>query len=314
MKDLIQEHTLELLAAGALSPEESALILQRLEQQPEARAKLNELIEANEAFHQEYPAQYMLPHILRRAHSAQPPRTKRKKMKKLQAPLYGFAAIAAIALVIAGISQLNPQDSERADDKPPEAPTAQQPTPQPDAAPTLQAAKAPAKLLEKPAPSLWSTKELIFQLGEPQQFDGSGLSRISVESPDLVSVRPIKKGKQLELTPIKAGLTTLQLSQDGEDRVRYVRIAEATPDAVIAEALKRGEVRIEDRCLKGVALGAKRFRLVIDTKGGVLSAQVDDSADLDDKHINCLIDSAKTWRFKTQERAHYTVALITLAL
>lgn len=307
--DPITDHKLELLAAGALDPQESAQLLERLDALPLARAKLDALIEANETFLQEYPAQYMLPHILRRAHEAPHPTPKAKKMmKKLQAPLYGFAAIAALALVIAGISQLYDKEQEA-----PKPPIAQ--TPQP--APTKKAAKAPAKAAPTPQalPKLWEPGELLFQRGEERYFMAKGVAKINIEN-NVLRPKDVQQDKDiLSFVALRDGLSTVELQYKDQQLMRYARVAPPTPEAAIDAALKTGGVRMPQACLKGKPLGDRQFRLVVDPKGAVVVAQIDNKQDLSPERLDCLVKAAKTWSFNTLGSSDgFTIAVLSLEL
>lgn len=307
MSDPITDHKLELLAAGALDPQESARLLERLDALPQARAKLDALIEANEAFLKEYPAQYMLPHILRRAHEAPHPTPKARKMKKLQAPLYGFAAIAALALVIAGISQL--YDAEQESSKHPIAQT-----PQPE--PTKKAAKAPATAAPKPQalPKLWEQGELLFQRGEERYFMAKGVAKINIEN-NVLRPKDVQQDKDiLSFVALRDGLSTVELQYKDQQLMRYARVAPATPEAVIDAALKSGVVRVPQTCLNGKPLGDRQFRLVVDPKGAVMVAQLDNKQDLSPERLDCLIKAAKSWSFNTQDSSAFTIAVLSLEL
>jgi len=75
-----------------------------------------------------------------------------------------------------------------------------------------------------------------------------------------------------------------------------------------------GALRINDECIKGRRFGARQLRLVIDPKGRVTTAQLDDREGIDVASYKCLTRAARQWRFNTKDSLLYTVGLIRVEL
>lgn len=164
-------------------------------------------------------------------------------------------------------------------------------------------------------PKLLEDEEIILQLGERRVFDIKGALKLSIETPEMVNQQMASKdAEQMTLLGLQVGLTTLTVTGKQGPIIRYTRVYAPTPESVLQEASETGALRINNECLKGRRLGTRQLRLVIDPKGRVTTAQIDDREDLDEARYKCLTQAARQWRFNTKDSLLYTVGLIRVEL
>lgn len=164
-------------------------------------------------------------------------------------------------------------------------------------------------------PKLLEDEEIILQLGEQRVFDLKGVTRLSIENPDLVNQQTARERPgMMTVFGLQVGITTLTVTGKQEPIIRYTRVYAPTPESVLQEASAAGALRINDECLKGRRLGTRQLRLVLDPKGRVTTAQIDEREGIDEARYKCLTHAARQWRFNTKDSVLYTVGLIRVEL
>lgn len=164
-------------------------------------------------------------------------------------------------------------------------------------------------------PKLLEDEEIILQLGEQRVFDLRGVLKLNIETPEMVNQKMASQdAQQMTLLGLQVGMTTLTVTGKQEPIIRYTRVYAPTPESVLQEASATGALRINDECLKGRRLGARQLRLVLDPKGRVTTAQIDDREGIDEARYKCLTQAARQWRFNTKDSLLYTVGLLRVEL
>ena len=320
------DYMLERLAAGDLSPEQSARLLASLEDQPERRAKLDALIAHHEAFLEELPPQLMVPRILRRAQedarasSAADRRQRRPSAPQLAWASMGALACAALALVTLGWPSSTrqalpdePSARQRATAQEVASPSA---SPlEPDPAPSQASPAASPSAAPGPWPALDQQAELIFQVGESRTFDLKGVKRFSIEAASILiptdAHEAVQDKTKVTLAALSPGLTTLDIHTARGRQLRYARVSPATPPEAVQQAQRAGLPGECTRSLSGVTI---TLRLVVNHRGEVLQAQIDEPHPLTLSAQTCITEAAHRWSLPVPKLSGTTVAVLSMTL
>lgn len=315
--------TLERLAAGALDESETARLMERLSSEEGGLERLDALMQSNEEFFQNYPANIVVPQVMDQ-YKRDKRRQTRGEKKMITHAMALKVALACSTLVVGGIlyTQFAPA---------PEL-TAVAQSPVSEASPVLPAAVSSEQTQEVPnrenhpveemnevkygtkrtvLQSLLDLDELLLVEGSTRDFDGTGVSRISVEESALVKTSAADQVITLE--GLKVGITGMQVHSKEEVRAVYVRVAHAYPEELREEMKAELDPAVR-ACAEEHGEGQLLGRVVVDRKGVILRVQWDATTLAPVSLRQCVSDALMAREFKTLDKPEVTIATMSWSL
>ena len=292
----ISDYQLELLAAGALSEEDSAALLSALEHDHDARARYQQLIQDNEAFHEAHPAQHHLPKIrlaiedlaARKVHhNLEPASAPHRKLTPVTSHRL-LVTLAAVLLILIAIVLLRTPPTQK---------------PQIGSPPTLspiQPDPAPKPHQQDSSTALYLTnvKEILLPVGEELSVATPETRRLSVDKMEVLSAL-VSQADLILLRGLSMGLTGLHhMSPEGQSHSVYVHVAPRYPQDDAEAYLLEHKEQLQ-ACLPATSSPVTlRLEWLINRSGSVLVAQIrEESSPLDASVRECIAQTTRRWRF-----------------
>lgn len=307
----IDNLTLERLAAGVFSEEESARIMAELEKEEGGLERLNALLRSNEEFFENHPADVVVPQIVDQ-YKRQKRRQEGGENKMAQGLglkiAFGVAALAGTGFLVTKFAA----DSEPALAEPAvaQSPEVEKPGEEKVEAAIVEETQVAGDSAKKGVANLTSSvlreiDELLIVNGESITFEPKGVTRVAVEQSKLLQTQGDKEG--ITFTGMMPGITGMQVHTKDGVRTAYVRVSDAYPEELLVQMKTDLEPSIES-CSEEHGAGMLHARVLIDRSGVVLKMLWDPQTEGSDALLNCAAESIQAREFPVKEPGEVTIA------